>query len=73
MTRKIRRYTKEEIVGYARRLLQKITIFDDHFTEEFKSGLSVNIRIKRASHPDGLIRRVACFLFAFEPYFIRQS
>ena len=26
-----------------RRLLQKITVFDDHFTVEFKSGVSVDI------------------------------
>ena len=26
-----------------RRLLQKITVFEDHFTVEFKSGISVDI------------------------------
>ena len=27
----------------ARRMLQKITVFEDHFTVEFKSGISVDI------------------------------
>ena len=27
-----------------RRLLQKITVFDDHFTVEFKSGISVTLK-----------------------------
>lgn len=39
----------------ARKLVQQITVYDDHFTVEFKSGITIDIEASKDSSPLNLI------------------